>query len=49
MLRIAVTKFIGFVGRTNGSRLVTASCSKPVAEGDIIATAYVTKTVIVAD
>jgi len=30
-------------------RLVTASCSKPVAEGDIIATAYVTKTVIAAD
>jgi len=31
------------------ARLVTASCSKPVAEGDIIATAYVTKTVIAAD
>jgi len=30
-------------------RLVTASRSKPVAEGDIIATAYVTKTVIAAD
>ena len=29
--------------------LVTASCSKPVAEGDIIASAYVTKTVIAAD
>jgi hypothetical protein len=46
---IAVTQFIGFIGRTGGFYLLTASCSKQVSEGDIIATAYVTQTVIAAD